>query len=456
MEVRCGNCNKLFRVADEKITGKGIKFACTRCGSSVKITREDFENYTLSQTTVSALDLFTPKVKPTPPAIPETVGLPSESPAGIMAPAVAETPQAGPPVDRDLSPPGPDFLREQEEPAQPDVFSFEEQPAPQEPQLSPERELAPASVFEERQNEPASEAPSETQPDFSWEPEAKPEIGLKEEPSPELKRELEPLLAAEPEQKPEKQPEAAPALQPIPKPEPVVEQKAAAATFPDSAAKPISPTKHAAAPHAAPAAPDKTAARPATSASTVIGASPAAPSRSGQKIALVAAFVALVLAGGGAFLFLRTPAPIVKESPQVIATTEGLSIVNPAGALESNGDLLITGTVANATDRERPAWHIVVTVFDANGTVLRTIKLLNNRQLYTRGDLDILSKRGGNVQELMATAFQMPAVAIPPKGNAAFEARYFQPPAGISSFNAELQPADPARLLKEAAEEARQ
>ncbi len=45
MEVRCGNCNKLFRIADEKISGSGIKFACSQCHGPVKITREDFENY---------------------------------------------------------------------------------------------------------------------------------------------------------------------------------------------------------------------------------------------------------------------------------------------------------------------------------------------------------------------------------------------------------------------------
>ncbi len=45
MEVRCGSCNKLFRIADEKISGSGIKFACSQCHGPVKITREDFENY---------------------------------------------------------------------------------------------------------------------------------------------------------------------------------------------------------------------------------------------------------------------------------------------------------------------------------------------------------------------------------------------------------------------------
>ncbi len=43
MDIRCGNCNKLFRVADEKISGKGIRFKCSRCAETITITREDFE-----------------------------------------------------------------------------------------------------------------------------------------------------------------------------------------------------------------------------------------------------------------------------------------------------------------------------------------------------------------------------------------------------------------------------
>ena len=33
---------------------------CTRCGEYVKITREDFEHYTLSQGAVTLLDMFKP------------------------------------------------------------------------------------------------------------------------------------------------------------------------------------------------------------------------------------------------------------------------------------------------------------------------------------------------------------------------------------------------------------
>ena len=43
METRCGNCNKLFRVADEKIAGSGIRFKCSRCGQVITITKDDLD-----------------------------------------------------------------------------------------------------------------------------------------------------------------------------------------------------------------------------------------------------------------------------------------------------------------------------------------------------------------------------------------------------------------------------
>jgi hypothetical protein len=52
MEVRCGNCHKLFRVPDEKITEKGIQFICTRCGEYVAVKRGELKEPPLSDADV--------------------------------------------------------------------------------------------------------------------------------------------------------------------------------------------------------------------------------------------------------------------------------------------------------------------------------------------------------------------------------------------------------------------
>ena len=43
MDIRCPSCSKLFRVADEKISGKGIRFKCSKCAEVITITKDDFE-----------------------------------------------------------------------------------------------------------------------------------------------------------------------------------------------------------------------------------------------------------------------------------------------------------------------------------------------------------------------------------------------------------------------------
>lgn len=80
MEVRCGHCNKLFRVSDDKITGTGIKFKCTKCGEYVKITMEDFQAYKLSSETVSVLDTAASKPSKTTAATRAVAGLSLKEP----------------------------------------------------------------------------------------------------------------------------------------------------------------------------------------------------------------------------------------------------------------------------------------------------------------------------------------------------------------------------------------
>jgi hypothetical protein len=79
--------------------------------------------------------------------------------------------------------------------------------------------------------------------------------------------------------------------------------------------------------------------------------------------------------------------------------------------------------------------------------------MLNGKQLYTKKDYEVLEKRGLNVQELKAKNLQEPGIVIPPKGSVRFEIRFMEPPVGISSFNATLEPFDPEQLFKEMAEE---
>lgn len=362
MEIRCGSCNKLFRVADEKITGAGIKFACTRCGNYVKITRQDFEQYNLSKTAAPVPPAFEPAA---PTATFETAK--TEATAGYE-PTVAV------------------------------------------PEKVPEHPLPPAA--ETPHIEPASPAKPTTAPE--------PEHILHPEAAGKQGQEAKPATA------------------------------------------PRTESLHPSTPAASRPEQIPSALRPASTGVEVISAGSPATASSGKKYLILvlllvilcgAAFFILRSAGYNVFRFTQPASKGAEVVTKAMISPEGLQITSASGSLDQNQDLIISGMVENTTDKERPAWYVVVHVYDAQGAVIMHGRILNGKQLYTKRDYEILAKRGVNVQELKAKNLQDPGIVIPPKGSVRFELRFMEPPVGISSFNAMLQPFDPEQLFKEMAEE---
>jgi hypothetical protein len=442
MEVRCGKCNKLFRVSDDKITGKGIKFPCTRRGEYVRITREDFEQYTLSRGTLPVDDLLEPK----PAAVPLSLD---------AAEAIAE--ETVPP-ERESQTFGVAAQTTYEEASEEQAPQFAEpdQSAP-EPALKPEPavEIMPEPLMSVK---PKAEPLVEPQQEPLVEPQQEPLV----EPQPEPLVEPQPEPLIEPQQEPESQPE--------PKPEPLFVPRQKAKFMPDSenqseTARPISPVSAPPTPTVQPVVTKKEYVRPAA-----LTASPAAKrkvtepsysstaSHSGKTIfVLIGALIILGLAGYGVFIYLHPSQPSaqqkVKEAAHEMISMEGLHVGNTVGTVDTNGDLLVTGVIENTTEKTRASWYVVLDVYDAQGAVLTKIGLLNGNQIYNRRDYDIMEKRGANVQELKTKLLQEKGVVIPPMGRVNFEVRYLQPPPGIASFVAQTVPFDPIQLYKEIAED---
>jgi len=388
MEIRCGACNKLFRVSDDKITGRGIKFPCTRCGEYVRITQEDLQNYTLSRSTVSDSGLFEPK--PIPPT----------------APLSTDTEV---PVSKDTPPPVQDAL------------TFE---------------TAASSTHEDAREE---EAPRFVEPVRS-------DVASMAESEPADESQSKPLTLFIPKTEPPVEPQAEPQQEP----ELLMAAETKASPSPTQLAQPSQPKKDTPRPAARTISPqaERTATEPEY---------PSAPSRSGRMIlVLFGTLIMLGLAGYGVFVYLQPAPPSlqqkVQEPAHQITSIEGLQIINPAGAMDANGDLLVNGIIENAADKERDDWYVILEVYDAQGAVLSKIRLLNGNQIFSQRDYDILAKRGANVQELKAKIIQGKGIVIPPKGRVNFEARYLQPLPGITSFVAQVVPFDPLKLNKEIAE----
>jgi predicted Zn finger-like uncharacterized protein len=473
MEIRCGKCNKLFRVADEKITGSGVKFACTKCGDTVKITSEEFSHYTLSKAAVTALDMFEPKPKAEMASMSEQHTEAGQAPGDDVTAHIPPSP----PKDSDQSSSAlPDFLQEKEESvfSEPNPFEelplreatrFEQEPPhenepafeiplPSEP--APYTLAAPEKKAEHNPEavvEPAKESVLESPIESVIKPTIEPTIEATKEPAaitPAIKPTPQQKIPVEPEQKRDQGQPTMPAAglvttpRTVPKTQPEQEEPVIKSHVPE--AQPAIGAEPSPAPPVVP--------HPMPEEESVEQirreAAQEEPSHSGRMVLiLLSVFLVLGAAGYGVYRFVL-PSLQEAERPAVVMTsTEGLRVVNPSGAIEQNGDLLITGSVENLTDKERPGWYVVVDVYDANGKVLHKIRLLNGKQIYSSSDYDILSKRGVNVAELKAKALQSQGVVIPAKGSVPFEMRYLQPPVGIASFNATLQPFDPIRLFKE-------
>ncbi len=163
--------------------------------------------------------------------------------------------------------------------------------------------------------------------------------------------------------------------------------------------------------------------------------------------------VMIGIVGYGLFLYTGMDARKAKEQPREASSIEGLHIVSAAGAMEPNGDLLITSVVENSLAIERPAWYVVVDIFGTQGAVLSRVRVVNGKQLYTQRDYEILASRGANIQELKAKNLEDQGLVVPPHGSVTFEVRYVQPQGAVASFNATVQPFDPLRLFKEIAGE---
>ncbi len=431
MEVRCPGCNKLFRVSDDKIQGSGVKFGCTKCSTVVKITREDFERYQASKGPAPGMASVSSRPAPAP-KMPDASKNPSKP--AVTDPGLKPAAAAKPTVQ-----PG--------ETARDDVFDLSEPAAAAAAMGLSEPAAAAADVMDAFDlSEPAAAAAAMQ--------EQKEEIPVFAQTVPS------PPSPAPPAPKPEQKRESQPSVSPKPVPVAQTKPETAAPVKPkQEPARPPSPSGQAA------AAPARES-HPAPSYANTAIPRPQPPVSSGsgiaKKIAIV--IIAIVIAGSlaaGAIFYLGWssfyrgwPFQKVSDTAQQLMSPEGLQVGNPTGTIDPvSQDLIVSGTVENSTDKPKPAWLVLVEVYDAQGTVLTKARLVNGKQLYTLRDYEIMAKRGENVQDIKMKQLQNQGVPVPALSSVNFEIRIMEPPVGIASFNATLQPFDPVQLLKELSKE---
>jgi hypothetical protein len=261
--------------------------------------------------------------------------------------------------------------------------------------------------------------------------------------------EPEPIQTLTTQHEPDPEPRPAPEPRPEPQPEPAPKSTSmpeTVRTTPPAARRPEP-------------SPSETPVRETVypvSQKTVKKVSPAGSFSWVEKVFLLVIVVIIISFGGyGLFTYIQSPPGKDRKPASATQSIEGLQIKNVTSSRETNGDILIAGTVENASDKEKAAWYVVVEVYNAQGTVIDKLRLLNGKQLYSRRDYEILKTRGVNVQELKAKNLEEQGVVIPAKGSVTFLIRYVQPPESMASLNPILQTFDPVRLFKEIAEDSK-
>ncbi|MEK6744488.1 MAG: zinc-ribbon domain-containing protein [Nitrospirota bacterium] len=106
MDIRCPSCSKLFRVADEKISGKGIRFKCSKCAEIITITKDDFDMDLLAREAEATEPVPQQQPEPATRPSPQTAPKPSSIPVPPQ-PAMSPEPEAReyqPPQEHDIPP----------------------------------------------------------------------------------------------------------------------------------------------------------------------------------------------------------------------------------------------------------------------------------------------------------------------------------------------------------------
>ncbi len=381
MEVRCGSCSKLFRIAEDKITGAGIKFACSKCGATVTVSLEDFEVYKRNLDTAGQVSDRAMSQTPVIPPVPSSVAVP-------VTVAPPEKPRTG--IEKQQTP----------------VATFSGDAERTAPLSATEPSVLPQPAPPTKDREAATAAPAAASKP------ATPAV-------PVVKAAQKPLQQAVPETKP------------LP-------------------SQPREQTKAAIKPRPQPPAPVR------TTTGTSASAADETASTSRQVMVLAIAILIIVAVCYAAFSHFKASTPMTRIPARLQTSVDGLQVVNTSAVHDAKGDYVISGDIVNSTDVEHPAWLLVAEVFNANGVSLGKARMLNGIELYTRRDYEILAKRGANIQELKARNLQEQRSNLLPRGTAHFEITVIEAPAGIAKHSASLQPFDPVQLFNEVISEQKQ
>jgi hypothetical protein len=122
-------------------------------------------------------------------------------------------------------------------------------------------------------------------------------------------------------------------------------------------------------------------------------------------------------------------------------SAEGLLLKSPDKSSDANGDLVIGGTVANTTDKDKTGWLLTAELLDEGDKVIRKATLMNGIQMHSAKEIEILRKRGQTVPGI-APAEAADKMIIKSGDSVAFAVRFIDPPKTYKDYALKLRNLD--------------
>ncbi|HWR58190.1 MAG TPA: zinc-ribbon domain-containing protein [Thermodesulfovibrionales bacterium] len=164
-------------------------------------------------------------------------------------------------------------------------------------------------------------------------------------------------------------------------------------------------------------------------------------SLSGKQMAFVGLlFFLMVFTVGmdvkGLFLAKSTYSESTKQM-----SSEGLIVKAHDKSSNSDGDLVISGTVVNTTDKDKTGWIVIAELLDDSGIAFRKATLVNGIQAHTVSDLETLKNRGQSIHRPDPSEAANKMI-IKPGDSVPFEIVFVDPPKEFKEYNLKLKNLD--------------
>ncbi len=132
-------------------------------------------------------------------------------------------------------------------------------------------------------------------------------------------------------------------------------------------------------------------------------------------------------------------------------SSEGLEVKDSEKSSNSQGDIVISGTIVNTSPNDKTGWIVIAELLDDGGNVARKATVVNGTQIFNLKDTETLRKRGQNIQRPNPAEAGDRAI-IKHGESVPFEVLFVDPPGEFKEYSLKLKNMDQETMTELLAE----